>query len=242
MRKRAQQRLLHQIVGAIDVAAQRDREGAQTWHRRQNLIADGRILVSCRPIIFFAEPPDQVGDMGWYALTYDVVVHRPQLLADARLSPRGRAVPRFCGGSLAWPCLVEPCLVGPYPVGPDRVAPCRLGPAARASPAWRLNVDCLAAHFLYAPIATVRRCKVYWPRFRWLNAGPRRWFRAPELFWELSHPAYVSSPSSGNRRGGASLSMSQAVVQHLPFLRRYARALTGSQTSGMPMRRPPWSP
>jgi len=28
------------------------------------------------------------------------------------------------------------------------------------------------------------------------------------------------------------LSTSQAVLQHLPFLRRYARALTGSQASG----------
>ena len=28
------------------------------------------------------------------------------------------------------------------------------------------------------------------------------------------------------------MSTSQAVVQHLPFLRRYARALTGNQASG----------
>ncbi len=28
------------------------------------------------------------------------------------------------------------------------------------------------------------------------------------------------------------MSTSQAVLQHLPFLRRYARALTGSQSSG----------
>src|SRR5262249_51449064 len=33
-------------------------------------------------------------------------------------------------------------------------------------------------------------------------------------------------------RGGLSVSTSQAVLQHLPFLRRYARALTGSQASG----------
>ena len=28
------------------------------------------------------------------------------------------------------------------------------------------------------------------------------------------------------------MSISQAVAQHLPYLRRYARALTGSQSSG----------
>src|ERR1700693_5114486 len=32
--------------------------------------------------------------------------------------------------------------------------------------------------------------------------------------------------------GGVPVSTSQVVAQHLPFLRRYARALTGSQKSG----------
>jgi len=43
MSERAQQRLLHQVVGAIDIAAQRDGERAQTWHRRQHLVAYGRV-------------------------------------------------------------------------------------------------------------------------------------------------------------------------------------------------------
>ena len=38
------------------------------------------------------------------------------------------------------------------------------------------------------------------------------------------------------------MSTSQAVTQHLPFLRRYARALTGSQSPGTPMWRPLWRP
>src|SRR5262249_39721375 len=33
-------------------------------------------------------------------------------------------------------------------------------------------------------------------------------------------------------RGGFSVSMSQAVARHVPYLRRYARALTGSQNAG----------
>jgi hypothetical protein len=33
MRQRPQQGLLHQVVGAIDIAAQRNRECAQAWHR-----------------------------------------------------------------------------------------------------------------------------------------------------------------------------------------------------------------
>src|SRR5436853_5302841 len=34
------------------------------------------------------------------------------------------------------------------------------------------------------------------------------------------------------RKEGSNMSTAQAVTQHLPFLRRYARALTGSQQSG----------
>ncbi len=38
--KRAQHRLLHQVIGAIHVPAQRDREGAETRHRGKNGFAD----------------------------------------------------------------------------------------------------------------------------------------------------------------------------------------------------------
>jgi DNA-directed RNA polymerase specialized sigma24 family protein/CheY-like chemotaxis protein len=45
-------------------------------------------------------------------------------------------------------------------------------------------------------------------------------------------PADVLANSLGYLEGEGALSTSQAVVQHLPFLRRYARALTGNQGSG----------
>ena len=38
--ERAQQRLLHEIVGAVDVAAQRNREGAEARHRAKDGFAD----------------------------------------------------------------------------------------------------------------------------------------------------------------------------------------------------------
>ena len=41
--ERAQQRLLHQIVGAVDIAAQRNGERAQARHRREHLIAEGGV-------------------------------------------------------------------------------------------------------------------------------------------------------------------------------------------------------
>src|SRR4051794_38648114 len=48
---------------------------------------------------------------------------------------------------------------------------------------------------------------------------------------------YLSDGSGGphcglSRGEGLSVSTSQAVAQHLPYLRRYARALTGNQSSG----------
>ncbi len=42
----------------------------------------------------------------------------------------------------------------------------------------------------------------------------------------------VFDHSVGNPEGEGALSASDAVIQHLPFLRRYARALTGNQQSG----------
>ena len=60
-----------------------------------------------------------------------------------------------------------------------------------------------------------------------VGSGGRKYFLEPCL------PANVLANSLGKPEGeGALLSTSQAVVQHLPFLRRYARALTGNQGSG----------
>src|SRR5579862_9892799 len=53
-----------------------------------------------------------------------------------------------------------------------------------------------------------------------------------ELFWNFFSPTTFLSVSLGNTEGEGVVPTSQAVLQHLPFLRRYARALTGSQASG----------
>jgi DNA-directed RNA polymerase specialized sigma24 family protein len=65
------------------------------------------------------------------------------------------------------------------------------------------------------------------------NAWRQRWFLPSELILEPCLRGNVLANSLGKLEGeGPSLSTSQAVVQHLPFLRRYARALTGNQASG----------
>src|SRR5712671_642339 len=54
----AEQRLLHQIVGTIAIAAERNRERAQAWHRRQDVVAK---LVGERhyslPLFLSVSPP-----------------------------------------------------------------------------------------------------------------------------------------------------------------------------------------
>src|SRR5262249_1497361 len=61
--------------------------------------------------------------------------------------------------------------------------------------------------------------------------SPPRRFPKRELFLRrgVGGLLYSSSASSGE---GPSVSMSQAVARHVPYLRRYARALTGSQNAG----------
>src|SRR5262245_65885355 len=62
------------------------------------------------------------------------------------------------------------------------------------------------------------------------NASPSKWFRQPWNF--LSAPALERGILTFCEIGRVSVSTSHVVAQHLPFLRRYARALTGSQSSG----------
>src|SRR5208283_1758940 len=52
------------------------------------------------------------------------------------------------------------------------------------------------------------------------------------ISWELSLPSGVFAGRLGTKEGEGALSTSQAVLQQLPYLRRYARALSGSQASG----------
>src|ERR1700758_4285478 len=75
----------------------------------------------------------------------------------------------------------------------------------------------------------------------WLRASPVDCRPTPvfaycspvrELFWNFFCRTTFFSVSLGNAEGEGVVPTSQAVLQHLPFLRRYARALTGSQASG----------
>src|SRR5207237_2103432 len=60
------------------------------------------------------------------------------------------------------------------------------------------------------------------------NAPAGDWFQLVGTF--LQRPRWLGEGSERLREG--LVSTSQAVAQHLPYLRRYARALTGSQNSG----------
>lgn len=64
---------------------------------------------------------------------------------------------------------------------------------------------------------------------RLANVPPGRWFRlALELFMLVVVPELAALPSSKDFR----MNVTHALAPHLPYLRRYARALTGSQESG----------
>ena len=58
------------------------------------------------------------------------------------------------------------------------------------------------------------------------GSGIWNFFSRPELYRR------VAVYTCHRIRGGCSVTASQAVAQHLPYLRRYARVLTGSQQSG----------
>jgi hypothetical protein len=45
-------------------------------------------------------------------------------------------------------------------------------------------------------------------------------------------PREVNLTIKANRNGGLLMSMSQAISSHIPYLRRFSRALTGSQSGG----------
>src|SRR6201997_4585804 len=49
---------------------------------------------------------------------------------------------------------------------------------------------------------------------------------------EPGPPLLLRGPNRSNDLNGVGMSRSQLVAEHLPLLRRYARALTGSQSSG----------
>ncbi len=61
------------------------------------------------------------------------------------------------------------------------------------------------------------------------NAGAEISFRPP---WNFFCRDTLDRGSLGTTREGDNVSDSKTVAQHLPLLRRYARALTGDQASG----------
>src|SRR5580700_2765899 len=66
-----------------------------------------------------------------------------------------------------------------------------------------------------------------------LNARSLKWFRGNGTFFNglrLDWVGATYTPWTGNREGP--LPISEQVSEYLPFMRRYARALTGAQSSG----------
>src|SRR5437588_444838 len=80
------------------------------------------------------------------------------------------------------------------------------------------------AHRAHMPV------KIWVPPNALPNAGGRVLFQAR---WNFFRPPGLGILADWKTdSGGMIVSLSQAVAQHLPYLRRYARALTGNQTSG----------
>src|ERR1700722_7386974 len=154
-----------------------------------------------------------------HALIDDGVVHRPQLLADLGLNLTAKPGLGFRGTdrrahgiSGFW--LVRSWLVRfrqyRFEIGPTVFHFAIFPPFAHAKPA----LDTHTPHRV-TPTPGFAHCS-----------------RPRELFWNFFRPATFLSVSLGNPEGEGVVPNSQAVLQHLPFLRRYARALTGSQSSG----------
>src|SRR6202140_3898660 len=66
-----------------------------TWSR---IAGSSFIATSLWLSALIAQAADQVGDMLWHALIDDIVVHRPQLLADLGLNLTAQPCLRFRGG------------------------------------------------------------------------------------------------------------------------------------------------
>src|SRR6202522_2840956 len=69
----------------------------------------------------------------------------------------------------------------------------------------------------------------------WCGGWSVLWWGSPPFIWsifisrcEQAWPIGLFGSASGSSR----MPKSQIVAQHVPYLRRYARALTGNQTSG----------
>ena len=84
--ERAQERVLDEVVGAVDLPGQRDRKSAQARHRREQRIPEVRALESfldrVGPLLEAVEELDEpVG----HGLLDELVIHRAKMVADAVL-------------------------------------------------------------------------------------------------------------------------------------------------------------
>src|SRR5580704_15038166 len=169
--------------------------------------------------VLIAQAADQIGDMVRHALIDDVVVHGPQLLADLGLDLTAQSCLGFRGihrraHGISGFWLVRSWLVR-----------LRL---------YRFEIGPSVFHFaIFPPFAHVKPALGTHKPHR---VGPTPGFahcsRAAELFGTFFSRLRFCRLASANPEGEGAVPNSQAVLQHLPFLRRYARALTGSQSSG----------
>ena len=155
-----------------------------------------------------------------HALIDDVVVHGPQLLADLGLDLTAQPCLGFRGINRRAHGISDFWLVRSWLVR------FRL---------YRFEIGPTVFHFaIFPPLAHVKPALDTHKPHRLIGQRPvllivpgfRNYFR------NFFRPATFLSVSLGNPEGEGVVPNSQAVLQHLPFLRRYARALTGSQASG----------
>src|SRR5215213_5853383 len=205
--ERAQERVLDEVVGAVDLARERDRKGAQARHRREQRIPEFRLwghfsTASVRFSRRLRSSTNRSGTGCWTSSSY----------IERRWSPMRSWITRSRPGS----------------------------------PGDSADKDVSGINFaaLFPLLLVIMRV-------------PRTVFKAgipPGVFWHTSalnaEPAFPvplrgtffagpSSVKSGYAQTskpvshkGTRMSTAQLVVQHLPYLRRYARALTGSQIAG----------
>src|SRR5579862_5692403 len=188
-----------------------------TWSR---IAGSSFIATSLWLLVLIAQAADQIGDMRRHALIDDVVVHRAQLLTDLGLDLTAQPCLGFWGidrraHGISGFWLVRSCFVRfrlyCFEIGPTVFHFAIFPPFAHVKPT-------LGTH----KPPTDRGQRPVLPMVPGFGNFFRNFFRTVTFL----------SVSLGNPEGEGVVPNSQAVLQHLPFLRRYARALTGSQASG----------
>src|SRR6476660_6376029 len=211
--ERTQQSLLHQIVCAVDISTKGHGECAETWHRSENGFAD-RLVHGHYCGSFFPLPSRRLirslNRSGTPWLTTSSYMARscwPRRACTSRPSLAGFALTFLLRAAVASIGSCCPTGLRSFIVRPQLPRPGRAPaiPLVLSKPLrWRMVPH--ERNFFAA--AALRRYRLIG---RW-GHDPRS--TARRLILE------------------GILSTSQAVAQHLPYLRRYARALSGSQASG----------